>query len=217
MRMRQWVRWMGMALLVQCGAVCAADKGSAVQTVLVLGDSLSAGYGLPAGSGWVSLLQRRLDAEGRAVRVVNASISGDTTAGGLSRLPAALAEHRPQIVLIELGANDGLRGLPVPAMRANLAKLVALAKAARAQPVLMEMRIPSNYGAPYTAQFTATFAELARAEKIPLVPFFLAAIATDPARFQDDGLHPNAGAQPALLDAVWPTLALLLKSATLGR
>lgn len=211
MRMRQWVRWMGVALLVQCGAVYASSKSNAVQTVLVLGDSLSAGYGLPAGSGWVRLLQHKLDAEGRAVRVVNASISGDTTASGVSRLPAALAEHHPQIVLIELGANDGLRGQPVPAMRANLAQLVTLARAAKAKPVLFEMRIPSNYGAAYTAQFTAAFGDVARAEKIPLVPFFVAGIATDPTQFQDDGLHPNAGAQPALLDAVWPTLLPLLK------
>lgn len=143
--------------------------------------------------------------------MVNASISGDTTAGGLSRLPAALDKHKPSIVLIELGANDGLRGQPVAQMRGNLEKLMALVKARKAQPVLFEMRIPSNYGAAYTMQFTQAFGTVAKAGKLPLVPFFLAGIATDPRQFQDDGIHPTAAAQPQLLDAVWPTLKSMLK------
>lgn len=143
--------------------------------------------------------------------MVNASISGDTTAGGLSRLPAALDKHKPSIVLIELGANDGLRGQPVAQMKGNLRKLVALVQAKKAQAVLFEMRIPSNYGLTYTDQFRAAFGEVAKSEKAALVPFFLGTIATDPKQFLDDGIHPNAGAQPALLDAVWPKLATLLR------
>lgn len=199
-----------LQVLLLCVVSCAAHAAEA-PTILVLGDSLSAGYGLSAEQGWVSLLARRLKDQGLPHRVVNASISGDTTAGGLSRLPAALDKHQPRIVLIELGANDGLRGQPVAAMRSNLQKLVALVKARKAQPVLFEMRIPSNYGAAYTAQFTRTFGEVAKAGTLPLVPFFLAGIATDPRQFQDDGIHPTAAAQPLLLDAAWPTLKPLLK------
>ena len=180
-------------------------------TILVLGDSLSAGYGISAEQGWVSLLARRLKDQGLDYRVVNASISGDTTAGGLSRLPAALDKHKPAIVLIELGANDGLRGQPVAQMKGNLQKLAAMAQAKKAQTVVFEMRIPSNYGATYTAQFTRAFGEVAAASKATLMPFFLMPIVTDPTQFQDDGIHPTAAAQPALLDAVWPTLKPLLK------
>lgn len=188
-----------------------ASAAASPPVILVLGDSLSAGYGLPNGSGWVSLLERRLKTQGYPHRVVNASISGDTSAGGLSRLPAALEAHKPTLVLVELGANDGLRGQPVPQLRSNLEKIAALSRAAGASPVLFEMRIPSNYGPAYTERFTNLFGELARAQKLALVPFFLAAIATDPTQFQDDGIHPNAEAQPKLLDAVWPTLKPLLK------
>lgn len=188
----------------------AGAKPATPPVILVLGDSLSAGYGLPRESGWVSLLERRLKTQGYPHRVVNASISGDTSAGGLSRLPATLEAQRPQIVLIELGANDGLRAQPVKALRGNLEKLVGLSRAAGATPVLFEMRIPSNYGPAYTESFAQVFGDTARALKTPLVPFFLAAIAADPKQFQDDGIHPNAAAQPGLLDAVWPTLKPLL-------
>lgn len=199
-------------LLLSWGLTFAALAKPAVPPViLVLGDSLSAGYGLPRESGWVSLLERRLKSQGHPHRVVNASISGDTSAGGLSRLPAALEAHRPQIVLIELGGNDGLRAQPVPQLRANLEKMVALSRAAGATPVLFEMQIPSNYGPAYSERFAKVFGETAKAQKAPLVPFFLAAIATDAKQFQDDGIHPGAGAQPKLLDAVWPTLLPLLK------
>lgn len=189
----------------------AAAKPAVPPVILVLGDSLSAGYGLPRDAGWVSLLERRLATQGYPHRVVNASISGDTSAGGLSRLPAALEAHRPQIVLVELGGNDGLRAQPVKQLRSNLERIVALSRAAGATPVLFEMQIPSNYGPAYTDSFAKVFGETAKTLKTPLVPFFLAAIATDPAQFQDDGIHPSAAAQPKLLDGVWPTLKPLLK------
>lgn len=190
--------------------VSVAARAADAPVILILGDSLSAGYGISAEQGWVSLLAQKLKNQGSRYRVVNASISGDTSAGGLARLPAALAKHQPAIVLIELGANDGLRGQPVAQMRANLQKMVAAVRARKARPVLFEMRIPSNYGPAYTAQFSAAFGALARAEQVPLVPFFLSAIATDRRQFQDDEIHPNAGAQAALLAAVWPSLRPLL-------
>lgn len=198
-----------LQILVLC-LVGFAARAADAPVILVVGDSLSAGYGISAEQGWVSLLARRLKDQGFPHRVVNASISGDTTAGGLSRLPAALDKHQPAIVLIELGANDGLRGLPVAKMKTNLHALLALTQAKKAQPVLFEMRIPGNYGAAYTAQFTKAFGEVA-AGKTPLVPFFLLSIATDTRWFLDDEIHPNAAAQPLLLDAVWPTLKPLLK------
>ncbi len=189
----------------------ASGVATAAPTILVFGDSLSAGYGLDANAGWVSLLERRLQTQGIDARVVNASVSGETTAGGLARLPAALEREHPAIVLIELGGNDGLRGQPLTAMRANLEKMVELAAAAHARPLLFEMRLPANYGPDYTRDFQQSFATVARSEKVTMVPFFLAAIATAPDRwFQDDGIHPNAAAQPQMLDAVWPTLAPLL-------
>ena len=199
-----------LQVLLLC-VVSFAARAAEAPVILVLGDSLSAGYGISAEQGWVSLLARRLKDQGFPHRVVNASISGDTTAGGLSRLPAALDKHKPAIVLIELGANDGLRGQPVAKMKANLQKLAALAQAQKARPVLFEMMIPSNYGAAYTAQFTRAFGEVATAGKLPLVPFFLAPIAENKKWFLDDEIHPNAIAQPALLDAVWPTLKPLLR------
>lgn len=205
------ILWLWLALL----ASAATQAGD--QTILVLGDSLSAGYGLNRGEGWVALLERRLKDQGYPQKVVNASVSGDTTAGGLSRLPAALAAHRPQWVLIELGANDGLRGQPLAQMRSNLDRLVALSRKSGARPMLFEMRIPNNYGAAYVSSFHRSFSEIARAQKLPLVPFFLAAIATDAEQFQDDGLHPNALAQPKLLEAVWATLKPQLQAAKSGK
>jgi len=195
----------------QAATVPAGAPPAQAPTILVLGDSLSAGYGIAAEQGWVSLLARRLKDQGLPHRVVNASISGDTTAGGLSRLPAALDKHQPRIVLIELGANDGLRGQPVAEMRSNLKKLVALAQARKAQVLLFEMRIPSNYGLTYTDNFRKAFTEVATEAKVGLVPFFLMPIAADPKNFLEDGLHPAAAAQPQLLDAVWPKLATLLQ------
>lgn len=193
-----------------CAAAGAADK-----TILVWGDSISAGFGLDADTGWVHLLEQRLQSQGSTYNVVNASVSGETTAGGLSRLPAALDKVHPDIVLIELGGNDGLRAQSLEAMRANLDKMLDLSAAARARPVLFEMYIPPNYGPVYAGRFTKVFDELAQQRKVPLVPFFLASLVGERDRwFQDDGIHPNAQAQPQLLEAVWPTLAPLLQHAT---
>lgn len=178
--------------------------------VLVFGDSLSAAYGMPRESGWVQLLQERLRQRGYPHRVVNGSVTGETTAGGLARLPAALAQHRPALVLIELGGNDGLRGLPLAQLRANLARLTRLAREAGARVLLFEMRMPPNYGQAYTDGFQRAFTEVARAQDATLVPFFLEAIAADPAQFLDDGIHPSQAAQPRLLDAVWPVLHSVL-------
>jgi acyl-CoA thioesterase-1 len=178
--------------------------------ILVWGDSLSAAYGIPRESGWVQLLQERLRQKGYPHRVVNGSVTGETTAGGLTRLPAALRQHRPAIVLIELGGNDGLRGLPLAQLRANLAQLAALSRDAGARALVFEMRMPPNYGVAYTDGFRKAFAEVARTHQATLVPFFLEAIATDPAQFLDDGIHPSRAAQPRLLDAVWPVLVPVL-------
>lgn len=206
-----------MRVLIQVGLMfifflsAPAQAETAAAKILVLGDSLSAAYGIPVQQGWVALLQQRLREQGYPQRVVNASISGETTSGGLQRLPAALKVHQPQIVLIELGANDGLRGQPLKQLRANLAEIIRLSRAAGAEPVLFEMRIPSNYGAEYAEQFFAGFSQLAREQKTALVPFFLLPFAQDPAAFQDDGIHPGVGVQPQMLDAVWPVLKPLLR------
>ncbi|MFO1371193.1 MAG: arylesterase [Candidatus Competibacteraceae bacterium] len=179
--------------------------------ILVLGDSLSAGYGIPVEQSWVSLLQRRLTERGFPQQVVNASISGDTSQGGLSRLPAALERYHPTLVILELGANDGLRGQPLMAMATNLARMIQLSQQAGARVMLTEMRIPPNYGLLYTQKFQATFGELAKRYDIPLIPFLLNGVAGQPALTQDDGLHPRAEAQPRILDNVWPVLEPLLR------
>lgn len=197
-------------LVVDAGRPALAKPEAAAPVILVMGDSLSAAFGIPQTQGWVALLQQRLKAQGYPHRVVNASISGETTVGGLGRLPALLERHRPQWVLLELGANDGLRALPLPQMQGNLERMIALSRQAGARPVLFEMRLPANYG-PYAERFRQVFQQVARQEKLPLVPFFLMPIALDPAQFLEDGLHPAASAQPKLLDAVWPTLAPLLQ------
>ena len=179
--------------------------------ILVLGDSLSAGYGLAPGQGWVALLERRLSAQGYEHRVVNASVSGETTGGGLQRLPRALALHRPAVLFIELGANDGLRGLPIPELRANLEQLLELGRKAGAHVALAGIRIPTNYGLQYTESFFAVFSELAREREVPLVPFFLEGIALRDELFQDDRIHPNAAAQRIILDNAWAALQPLLE------
>lgn len=180
-------------------------------TILVWGDSLSAGYGLDAGTGWVSLLEARLQGQGRPWRVVNGSVSGETSSGGLARLPAELSRSRPQLVLLELGVNDGLRGSPLGELRGNLLRMIEASRAAGAQTLLFDMRLPTNFGPAYGEPFHALFAGVARTERVPMVPFWLGPIATNPDFFQADGLHPNAQAQPKLLDAVWPSLEPLLK------
>ena len=178
--------------------------------LLVSGDSLSAAYGMPLEHGWVALLQQRLRSQGYPHHVINTSISGETTAGGLARLPQALAKHRPQIVLIELGANDGLRGQSLAQMRSNLKKMISLSRKAGAQPLLFEMRLPSNYGQKYIESFRRSFEAVAREEQVPLVPFFLTPIALQRDSFQSDGVHPTQAVQPQLLQAVWPSLEALL-------
>jgi acyl-CoA thioesterase-1 len=192
--------------------VSAGNAASApvAPAILVLGDSLSAGYGVRVEQGWVALLQGRLRAKGYGHRVINASSSGETTGGALARLPRALTVHRPQIVIVELGGNDGLRGLPVPDIRKNLDAIINSSQQAGARILLVAMRIPPNYGPVYTAAFEKVFGDVARQHKVPLVPFPLEDVALDDTLMQADGLHPNAAAQPRLLDAIWPQLAALL-------
>ncbi|NBW88511.1 MAG: arylesterase [Gammaproteobacteria bacterium] len=201
------------ALLLASVRDAATDEAP---VILVLGDSISAAYGLSSAEGWVTLLQNRLRAQGYGHRVVNASVSGETTTGGLTRLPRALALHRPAIVVLELGGNDGLRGLPLETSRANLARMIELARAAGAQVLLLGMKMPPNYGPKYTTGFETIYATLAKQNRLPFVPFFLEKIALAPGMLQADGLHPTAAAQPAMLDAVWPTLLPLLRRAGKG-
>ena len=189
------------------GATAATN---ATRNVLVLGDSLSAAYNLAAEQGWVALLDARMREQGTGFRMVNASISGETTAGGASRIDAALAEHRPAIVVIALGANDGLRGLPLEETRANLERMVRASEAAGAEVLLMGMRLPPNYGPEYTENFFAMFGEIAGSEGTAHLPFLLEPIAFDDQAFQADRLHPTAEAQPVLADHVWAELAPLL-------
>lgn len=173
----------------------------------MLGDSLSAAYGIDADAGWVSLLQRRLRAQGYPHRVVNASVSGETTSGGRRRLPELMRAHAPMLVIVELGANDGLRGLPLREIRRNLAAILATVSAGDARAVVLPMQLPPNYGPEYTAGFNALFAALAATlPHVTLAPFFLADVALEPALMQSDGLHPTAAAQPRMLDAVWPSI-----------
>jgi acyl-CoA thioesterase-1 len=189
------------------GAAAAAGK----PVILVLGDSLSAGYGIPVEQGWVARLQQRLDAEGYGYTVVNASVSGETTGGALERLPRALSLHRPAVVLVELGGNDGLRGLPLTELRLNLEGIVDTSRAAGADIVLTGIRIPPNYGQQYTEKFYAVYETLAREQHLAWVPFLLEGIALRDELFQGDGIHPDLQAQPILLDNVWPALEPLLR------
>jgi acyl-CoA thioesterase-1 len=182
----------------------------AAGTVLVFGDSLSAAYGLSSQQGWVHLLGERLARANSPWRVVNASISGETTAGGLRRLPEDLKRHQPAIAVIELGANDALRGQPIAAIRANLEQMIGLARQARAEPVLVGIMIPPNYGIDYAREFRELYADLARKHKVALVPFLLDGIADKPDMFQADQLHPTAGAQARILDNVWSALEPLV-------
>lgn len=178
--------------------------------ILVLGDSLSAGYGIQLSQSWVSLLQQRLQEAGFPHQVVNASISGDTTRGGLARLPTALERYEPDIVILVLGGNDGLRGLSLQALEDNLATMIELSQRAGTQVIIAEMRIPPNYGPRYTEKFQATYGNLAEYYELPLIPFLLENVADNPALMQEDGIHPRAEAQPLILDNVWPILQPLL-------
>jgi acyl-CoA thioesterase-1 len=191
--------------------VASASAQAEAPVILVFGDSISAGYGLPLEQGWVELLRSRLKAQGYGYQVVNASVSGETTAGGLARLPRALELHHPSIVILELGGNDGLRGLPIAQMRTNLTQMTSSSTAAGAKVLLLGMRMPPNYGPEYTKQFAMVFSDLATEKKISLVPFLLTDIALSPALLQADDIHPNAQGQPILLDNVWPTLKPLLR------
>jgi len=204
---------MRLILLTLCLIVVAPLTARAAEppVILIVGDSLSAGYGLVAGQGWVSLLQQRLKREGYGYRVVNASVSGETTDGGVQRLKRALDQHHPAIVVIELGGNDGLRGLPVSRVRSNLELLITKSRDAGAQVLLVAIRVPTNYGQRYTTSFKGVYQDLANRYKIGLVPFLSDQVAVDLALFQPDGIHPNAQAQPILLNNLWPQLTPLLQ------
>ena len=207
------------ALLRHCSLLVPATApvgawAAARGPLLVVGDSLSAEYGLERGSGWVALLQQRLARDKTGIDVVNASISGDTTAGGRSRLAALLAQHKPGIVVLELGGNDALRGLPLKSTEANLSAMAQAAKAAGARVLIVGMQVPPNYGQKYAQDFAQLFAGVAKAENAALVPFLLAGVADGPDAdrlFQNDRIHPNAQAQARMLDNVWPVLKPLLK------
>lgn len=178
--------------------------------VLVLGDSLSAEYGLPRGSGWVALLERRIAASGHRQTVINASVSGETTSGGRSRIAGLLERHRPGIVIVELGGNDALRGLDLTSTERNLREIAQLSRRSGARVLMLGMQVPPNYGRRYSDQFAAIFPRVAASEKAALVPFFLEGVANRPELFQPDRIHPNAAAQPIMLRNVWPTLERML-------
>jgi acyl-CoA thioesterase I len=196
------------------GSVAGGVAAAAPAVILVVGDSLSAEYGLKRGTGWVPLLEQRLAAEKLAARVVNASISGDTTSGGRSRLPALLAQHQPTHVVIELGANDALRGLPLAGTEDNLVQMTQSAQKIGARVLLVGMQLPPNYGSDYANRFSGLFEKVAKQTKAAFVPFLLkgvADVADARALFQSDGIHPREAAQPRMLDNVWPELKKLLK------
>ena len=189
-----------------------AGLAQAAGTILVWGDSLSAGYGLEKGQDWPTLLQTRLQAEGVRQVVVNSSVSGETSSGGRTRLPDALAEHSPTLLILELGANDGLRGLKPQLLADNLGAMIDAARDAGAHVLLVGMRMPPNYGPAYTRRFAAVFADVAEAKQVPLVPFLLDGFADRPELFLPDGIHPTAEAQPRIVDTVWTGLRPLLAS-----
>lgn len=197
-----------LLLLASAAHATTAERNP---TVLIVGDSLSAGYGMSEQESWVSLLRDRLAARGYGYEVVNASLTGDTTGSGLKRLPRTLALHDPAIVIIELGGNDGLRGIPVKVMRSNLAAMIELCRDTGAEVILAGMQIPTNYGSSYTQAFAAVYPELAAQYRLDLIEFFLESVALDLSLIQPDGIHPTAEAQPLLLDNVWPVLEKKLR------
>jgi len=204
------VRAVALAALVALAAIVPVRAQTAAPVVLVVGDSISAAYGLSPGTGWVDLLSARLASEHYPHHVVNASITGDTTAGGRARLPALLMRHKPAVVVIELGGNDGLRGGDLGSTRDNLGAMVEAAQRAGAKPLIVGMQIPPNYGGAYVRKFSALFGEVAKAHNAPLVPFFFEGFGERNDMFQGDRVHPTATAQPLLLDNVWPHLKPLL-------
>jgi len=211
---RAWLAHCSVAVAALAGAPAPALAMARPTKVLVVGDSLSAEYGIARGSGWVALLEQRLQRDKVGATVVNASISGDTTSGGRTRLPSLLDQHKPTHVIIELGANDALRGLPLAMTRDNLAFMLRAARDVGAQALLVGMRMPPNYGRSYTQEFESMFGALAKSEGAALVPFMLAGVADAPNSanlFQDDRMHPNAQAQPIIFDNVWPVLRAQLR------
>ena len=198
---------LGLLALSLALPACAGAAG----TILVFGDSLSAAYGIAQNRGWVALLEARLKERRMNYSVANASISGETTAGGLARIGKALEHHRPKVVILALGANDGLRGLPLDAMKKNLAQIIRAAQGSKARVLLVGMKMPPNYGPDYTQQFERSYAELAKEFKLALVPFILEGLAERRELYQPDNLHPVAAAQPMILETVWKQLAPLLK------
>jgi len=211
---RVWLAHCSVMTAALAGTVPCARAMAKPTKVLVVGDSLSAEYGIARGSGWVALMEQRLQKAQVGATVVNASISGDTSSGGRTRLPALLTEHRPTHVIVELGSNDALRGLPLAMTRDNLAAMMRAARSAGAQVLLVGMRMPPNYGRSYTQEFEAMFATLAKAEGAALVPFMLAGVADSPeaaSLFQDDRIHPNAKAHTIIVDNVWPVLRTQFK------
>ena len=188
------------------GLAAGSARLAQADTVLVLGDSISAGYGIQRGQGWVDLLAQRLAKTQPRHEVVNASISGDTTGGGLARLPDLLRRHQPALVLVELGGNDGLRGYPTTSIRANITTMVQLAQRAQARVVIVAMEIPPNYGERYITAFRQVFRDVAQQLGVPLVPFLLGGVALNKSLMQADGIHPTAAAQPLLLETAWPAI-----------
>ncbi|WP_313300472.1 arylesterase [Pseudomonas sp.] len=199
------VGWLSAGLALFCLA-----QSAAAGTLLVVGDSISAGFGLDTRQGWVSLLQTQLRQEGFDTQVINASISGDTSAGGQARLPALLAAHKPSLVVVELGGNDGLRGQPPAQLQQNLASMIDSARQAGAKVLLLGMRLPPNYGVRYTSAFADVYQHLAEQKQVPLVPFFLEGVGGVPQMMQADGIHPAQGAQQRLLENAWPAIKPLL-------
>ncbi|HET8707809.1 MAG TPA: arylesterase [Pseudomonadales bacterium] len=203
--MQAWLKWWAGLILLAL-SICAN-----AQTLLVMGDSLSAAYGIPVESGWVKLLEIRLSKENPGWTVVNASVSGETTSGGLARFKPLLDQHKPNVVIIELGANDGLRGLSLEDMKSNLAKMIELARSSGARVVLFGMKLPPNYGIRFTQRFEQVYADLEASSGVALQPFFLDGVAGHPELTQADGLHPVASAQPIILENVWPLLQKTLR------
>lgn len=201
------------AVMLAALMAVAPSAYSASKTILVLGDSLSAEYGLARGEGWVNLMQKKLAAEKNSATIINASISGETSSGGKSRLPSLLAKHQPSVVVIELGANDALRGLSLTATQDNLRTMIHNAKDAKAKVLLVGMQIPPNYGGDYTKQFTALFPKLAQENKTALVPFMLQGVAEKTELFQADRIHPSAEAHPLIFNNIWPKIKPLLSNA----
>jgi len=205
---RNTFRYLLLTFLVLLPLLATAQREP---VILVLGDSLSAAFGIAVQDGWVHLLQKQLETEGYPHQVVNASISGDTSAGGLSRLPAAIERHQPSILILELGANDGLRGQPISKLHENLQAMIELAQQADTKVLLVGILLPPNYGPAYTEQFQETYPKLAEQYGLGLVPFLLDGVATNPELMQGDGLHPNALAQPTIMNTIWAELEPMLR------